>query len=105
VAERSEAYGDWRSLELAMIKVYVDDELLVDNAFHVGAQHTWVSYPMLLSPGYHLVRVESADGASYQSKLVLEQGKVQYASLEYWNEGAGGPELTWRIQNRPFAYD
>ncbi len=87
------------------IKVYVDDELLVDNAFHVEGQHTWVSYPMLLSPGYHLVRVESADGAEYQDKLVLEEGKVQYALLEYWNEGARGPELTWRTQDQPFLHD
>lgn len=87
------------------IKVYVDDELLVDNAFHVEGQHTWVSYPMLLSPGHHLVRVESADGAEHQDKLVLEKGKVEYALLEYWNEGTRGPELTWRTQDQPFLHD
>jgi hypothetical protein len=36
-----------------------------------------VGRPMLLSTGYHLVRVEPADGARHHDKLVLEKGKVQ----------------------------
>jgi hypothetical protein len=87
------------------IKVWIDDVLLIDNAFHVDGQHTWVTYPIRLSQGYHLIRVEAADGTESQAKLVIARGKVLYANTEYWRDDSGAPYLTWRTQASPFFYD
>jgi hypothetical protein len=85
-------------------KVYVDGVLLVDREFHVEGQHTWVTFPILVEPGPHELRVEVAGGAPYETTVKVPADKPTYGLLQHWTEGRKGAFWTWDQQGHGFAY-
>lgn len=85
------------------ITLAVDGVQVVDGEFEVQGQHTFVAFPLGLSPGSHSVTAESDSGATLTESFQVPGDAARYALLSYWAE-ADTPRLEWGIQNEPMYF-
>lgn len=89
-----------------VLTVKVDGTEVVAQAFDVGNQHNWVSFPIRLSPGPHVLNVVSGTGAEMQKQFTSPDEGDMYAVVDYWNYlDAAGRHLSWRTQSSPMFFD
>ena len=65
------------------IKVYIDDQVAVEQEFGVGNQHNWQAFQYSLPNGTHQLRVQSQKGQAKLQKEFEVKGK-HWAVLGYW---------------------
>ncbi|MCK5612232.1 hypothetical protein KAR91_60735 [Candidatus Pacearchaeota archaeon] len=93
---------------LVDIKVYIDDQVAVNQGFTVGKQDNWIPFQFNLSKGSHKIRVESPNGTS----TLKETFKIvdnHWAVVEYWYspESDANPtpkNFTFYIKNKPINF-
>ena len=87
----------------ARLTVEVDDVTVVVGTFHVEDQHTWVRFPLSLSPGDHEITADSDSGATLRASFDVPGDEKRYAVVEYWNEG-GPADLTWSFHRQEIGF-
>ncbi|ANH38591.1 hypothetical protein I601_2166 [Nocardioides dokdonensis FR1436] len=86
------------------LEIAVDGVTVVDDDFHVGSQHNWVSFSLSLPSGAHEVTAESDSGATLRERFRVLDGTTRYAVIDHWGAGDSA-ELTWLFQRGPVAFD
>lgn len=64
------------------IKVFIDGDLVVNEKFEVGSQHSWQTFMLKLSPGRHKVFAESSNGHA-KLEQTFEVNDKSWAALAY----------------------
>lgn len=92
--------------DLVHLTVLIDGELVVEDDFAVEGQHNWVSFPLQLSEGEHVIEVEADTGATLEETFVTPaSGDKRYALVDYWNDdGKDGRHLDWMFQKEPMYF-
>jgi hypothetical protein len=96
--------------EEVRLTVTVDGVTVVDGDFHVEDQHNWISFPLSLPPGGHVVTAESDAGAKLRESFVVPRNKTRYAVIEHWTEDDSAEtedapvDLTWQFQRQAPAF-
>ena len=90
----------------ATLTFTIDGQTVVDQEFDVEGQHTWVEFPLDVGPGHHRLVAQSDQGHNWRQDFRLPDGERRWAAVEYW---AGDDHLdrtfTWRMDDRPLAFD
>ena len=89
--------------EQVRLTIAVDGMTVVDGDFHVEGQHNWVSFPLSLSPGRHMITAESDTGAKLTESFQVPGDKTRYAVIDHWGD-ASNAELTWLFQRQPIGF-
>ncbi len=88
------------------LTVRIDGDLVVDDDFAVEGQHNFVSFPLQLPEGEHVIEVEADTGATLEKTFVTPaSGDKRYALVDYWNYGEKkGRHLDWMFQKEPIYF-
>lgn len=89
----------------ARITVRIDGIEVVDRDFLVEGQHSWSLFPLALPAGEHDLRVVAADGTTLSERFRTRAGATRYAVADYFHYAGGRPQVSWRIQDEPVAFD
>lgn len=82
--------------------VTIDGHQVVDGAFPVGSQHNFYSFPLVLGPGDHELRVTVPEhNEEWMERFAVKDD--QYAYLSYWG-GVSDAPLQVQFSDEPFAY-
>ena len=84
------------------IKVKIDKKTVVDQAFDVGFQHTWISFYYNLDEGKHVIEAESDDGATIVKEFSVDKENRRWILIQHRNEQGKSPLLEYGIQSEPF---
>jgi hypothetical protein len=92
------------------VKVYIDDDIVVEGVFPVRYQQNWQKYEVELAPGVHIMRIESEAGKASMTKRFEVQGP-QWGVINYWNQpmdkkkNPGMRKFTFELKSQPFYFD
>jgi len=65
------------------IRVWIDEEIVVDEQFEVGNQHVWKKFELRLPEGEHTLRAGSTSGEADFEKTFEVVGDL-WATVGYW---------------------
>lgn len=85
------------------LTIRVDDVTVVDGDFATVDQHNFVTFPLAMSSGLHVIDAESDSGGTLRESFEIGDDQKSYALLERWT-GPGQPELTWQIQTEQMVF-
>ena len=86
------------------IEVAVDGVTVVDEDFHVGSQHTWVNFPLVLPAGERTVRARADTGVVLDETVTVPAGDAYYAVLQYWDYEGEPRQFTWDESAEPVGF-
>lgn len=89
--------------EEVRLAVTIDGVTVVDGDFHVEDQHNWVSFPLSMSSGRHVITAKSDSGARLRESFEVRRSKTRYAVIDHWTED-GSADLTWLFQRQPIGF-
>ncbi len=85
------------------VKVYIDDQLMIDEEFEVGNQHNWKKFEYKLSKGQHTLKAVSEKGdAVLEEEFVVLNNR--WAALNYWSSETEAKKFTVNIQSTPIYF-
>ena len=88
------------------IRIELDGDAVVDDAFDVEGQHNWVRFDPEVTSGSHTLHAVSATGAESTTDFVIPDGASRWIVVEYWfHVHDGPPRLVVRIFDEPVAFD
>ncbi len=85
------------------IAVTIDGTTVVDEEFHVGNQHIWVNFPLVLRAGDRSVRARADTGVVLDETVTVPDGGTYYAVLQYWDEGEQR-QFSWNESAEPVGF-
>lgn len=80
--------------------IAIDGDLIIDDNFDVGTQHTVVRYDFFLTPGEHTVTVQ-APYRGLQDEFSFTLSEELFAIMSFWPEEAPSG-LMWNTAKEPF---
>jgi hypothetical protein len=87
------------------VRVAIDGVELVDQDFAVEGQHTWVTFPVALPAGEHVLSASSGTGAAAEESFEVPDGERRWAVLDYWSSPGGEPRsFTWHLSEEPIGF-
>lgn len=87
------------------IVVWIDDQQVVCDRFHVEGQHNWVLFDLGLEPGPHSLRAVG-NGGKTMFEQEFDLPAERWAVLDFWYYPDDEPEkLTFSIHDGPVGFD
>lgn len=99
------------SLTPVDIRVFIDNELVIENTFPVKYQQNWQKFPLELARGLHSIHIESTAGrAEIDKKIDLQS--TQWGVINFWYQPkdndrilATNRKFTIELKGEPFYFD
>jgi hypothetical protein len=85
------------------LEVWVDGDLVVDQAFEALGLHNWILFDLELAEGWHDVRAVALDGEVELQDSFYSSGE-HWGILDFWySVEEEAPRLGWHVQDEPFV--
>ncbi len=77
---------------------------MVDGDFHVEDQHNWITFPLAMPPGEHVVTAESDSGASLEESFRTPDHGTRHAVIDYWDDDNDPTTFSWLFRRQPIVH-
>lgn len=87
------------------IKITIDGKTAVSATFEVKNQHNWIKHTFQLTPGKHVLKASSVEGAvSIESAFEVRDHLWGVVNFWFYAKGGGNKFLDFRTQDTPMFF-
>ena len=90
------------------VKIFIDNQIVVDQDFYVESQHSWQVFQLSLVPGKHTLRAKSRKGKARLEKTFDVKGR-HWAVVDFFyyprtHYSPTPKKFTFDISNKPIGF-